>query len=159
MEMLIIDGILLIVTTLIAVYIYNYTHEDYYLIGATGLFGNALYTIYGIIIGIQNIWLIAKWTTMTADMIWIGIFIIFVVMSWIGALKLIYDIYKSDNLLLTIIPLLTLATGMISCFILNHMFFQYTWIVATIITVSGLIWVRQQDPCKYNPFKACDRDE
>lgn len=149
MYSLIINSALLIITTIISFYLYKQTHKDGFLIGGTGTLGNALYTLYALILGIPNMWI--EWNT-TTHIVFNTIFIIFALLCYIGIITLIIETYKDKQWSILTITLLIWVIGMILEFILDHNLAVYTGNMALIIGIMGIIWYKTTPRC-FNPFK------
>jgi len=151
--LLVIDAIGLIIATFIAFFIYNRTRHDLYLIGATGLLGNALYTIYGVILNMPNMWI--HWTS--TDLFFSALFILFVAMSYLGVAQLLIDMYKDRFYKSTIAVTTIFLIGTLSAFIINHNLFAYTGYYAIAITVIGLYWITHTPrKCHFDPW--CNKE-
>lgn len=149
MYSLILNSALLIITTIITFYLYKETHIDGFLIGGTGTLGNALYTLYALILGIPNMWIV--WDT-SPHLIFNIMFIVFALLCYVGIITLLHETYKDKEWGILTITLLIWVISMISMFILDHNLVIYTGNMALIIGIMGFTWYKTTPRC-FNPFK------
>lgn len=123
MYSLILNSALLIITTIITFYLYKETHIDGFLIGGTGTLGNALYTLYALILGIPNMWIV--WDT-SPHLIFNIMFIVFALLCYVGIITLLHETYKDKEWGILTITLLVWVIGMILEFIIDHNLVVYT---------------------------------